>query len=392
MSANSNQHFVPQFYLRRFSEDGSSLNLVLKSTGETLSGAPIRGQCSKRKFYGTAPHLDDFLRFLEGSVSSFLGLFAGETPRRLPDHEDVEHLLCFLTTQMHRTPRAGEVGEAFEREFDRIIRRGSPSSRGLPDHLRAKPLDHMSMCRIAVKIYPALVDMMLVRICAPKGAEFVTSDNPVILANKAGEQNRVPHAVGLSNSGLILIYPISPKYCLMFYDGGIYKTKHDRALTVFANRSDVQKINRLQYINCTSAVYFKNEVDALVDASINYFSEAPSQRIELTEYVLDEENRTQSRYRRFRDGLDEGHGKGGIIGFHHKPIEARLSTSFLSYRSRLKYEDSGTAAGYVRNRKLLDCTDEYSELLAAGKVKPFTFHEFYANAAKNDTKPNLIGE
>ena len=47
-----NHHYVPQFYFRRFSQDGHSICLLTRATGKTVALAPIKGQASKVGYYG----------------------------------------------------------------------------------------------------------------------------------------------------------------------------------------------------------------------------------------------------------------------------------------------------------------------------------------------------
>ena len=54
MSERANQHFVPRFYFRNFSEDGARIHLLHRSSGRTIINAPIRGQCVKQRLYGSA--------------------------------------------------------------------------------------------------------------------------------------------------------------------------------------------------------------------------------------------------------------------------------------------------------------------------------------------------
>lgn len=54
MSANKNQHYVPQVYLRAFSEDnnGKSISVFLIEAEKEIQRAPIKSQCSSDYFYG----------------------------------------------------------------------------------------------------------------------------------------------------------------------------------------------------------------------------------------------------------------------------------------------------------------------------------------------------
>lgn len=379
MSVNNNQHFVPQFYLRKFSNDGSSINLVTRKAGRVVKGASIKGQCSKRRLYGSGPFLDDFLTYLESNVSELIGVFGGQTPRFAPNQADVEKFLCFLTTQIYRTPKSNVIGEHFDKSFGDILARGSPEGYEFPDDIAGSRMTLERMCRMAIFFYPHLSDLMLVRVKAPKGCEFVTSDSPIILANKAGEQERLPNSLGLASSGLIITYPISPRFCLMLYDGGVYKFRHSSDMTVFSNSADVSKINRLQYLNCSESIYFKDERASDVSRLMRCFDERPDSLVELTEYISEGRSSDGEIYREFSDKTDMGHGTSSLVLFRQTGIEAKLNCSFISYRSRFQTYDSGSASGFFRNEYMTDLVEEYVAAMKTRKAQPFEFQKFVSS-------------
>jgi hypothetical protein len=53
MTEKLNHHFVPQFYFRFFSLNGRSIHLARICDGRVIRDASIRGQCARRRFYGS---------------------------------------------------------------------------------------------------------------------------------------------------------------------------------------------------------------------------------------------------------------------------------------------------------------------------------------------------
>lgn len=54
MAPKKNQHFVPKFLLRFFSENSTqkSIALMLRANGKIICGASIKSQCCGNNFYG----------------------------------------------------------------------------------------------------------------------------------------------------------------------------------------------------------------------------------------------------------------------------------------------------------------------------------------------------
>ena len=53
MADRKNQHFVPQYYFRFFSENARHISAILKKDGRFIENAPIKGQCATDNFYGS---------------------------------------------------------------------------------------------------------------------------------------------------------------------------------------------------------------------------------------------------------------------------------------------------------------------------------------------------
>lgn len=72
MAEKTNQHFVPQFYFRFFSNDGKSICMLNRKNGNAVNTAQIEGQASKKYFYGENLETENFLAETEGFFSSVL--------------------------------------------------------------------------------------------------------------------------------------------------------------------------------------------------------------------------------------------------------------------------------------------------------------------------------
>ncbi len=71
MANKANQHYVPQFYFRYFSKDGKSICALNRDNGSIIETASIKGQASKKYFYGDS-NVEDCLSEIEGIFSDAL--------------------------------------------------------------------------------------------------------------------------------------------------------------------------------------------------------------------------------------------------------------------------------------------------------------------------------
>lgn len=72
MPGNKKHHFVPRFYLKRFSADGRSINLYNLRSRRSVSRARLRNQCYRDYLYGKALTLEKAIAVTEDEVARIL--------------------------------------------------------------------------------------------------------------------------------------------------------------------------------------------------------------------------------------------------------------------------------------------------------------------------------
>ncbi|MDH6149441.1 MULTISPECIES: DUF4238 domain-containing protein [Paraburkholderia] len=102
MPDNKKHHFVPKFYLKRFSADGKSINaFILKSHRKILS-ANLTNQCYKEYFYGKTLDFEHALGQVEGDAASLLRKISEDNT--LPaGYNDRVALILYILLQIGRT-------------------------------------------------------------------------------------------------------------------------------------------------------------------------------------------------------------------------------------------------------------------------------------------------
>lgn len=377
MVENANQHFVPQFYLRNFSKDRKSINIALKKNGRIIDSASIKGQCSKRKYYDRIDGLDDLLRILETQASKWIAkVIEDGHASRLSNQGLYEAFLCFLTTQMYRTPQADTLGEAFHTGLHTVLEGDSIETGSQAEEILQTKLDHVDFASMAVTMYPVIFDLRLCHVRCGRGSEFITSDNPVILMNKAGEQGRVDFNTSLAASGLIIVYPISPKDVILLYDGGTYQTlTRGSEKVVWVNDEIVERFNQMQVNNARDAVFFQSKqsntfdlLGVLEDRSLSDIASVETVRV-----------RTETRDgREIYLGLRPGDNTADdeLILFKNIPVSYGFTAPFLKYRQRAEKYETGTGAGTLRSKIEFDIAEAYIDELKSRRLGILSFTSF----------------
>ena len=261
MANNKNQHFVPQAYLRGFGiknkdGDAKSIHLYAIGAGKFAFGASIRGQCSKNFFYGNVKALEDLLQHFEGSYgSSAAALERGEITT-----VHLAKAVQFFFLQFLRTPFQLEQRRNTVEEFSKLEINGQKAT---PDDYVFDPQREMQhQIYIFARHHNAFADLKPIVLLNHTAIPFITSDNPAIYTNRLYAQRYLDETAGTIQSGGIIYLPISPTKALFAYDGDVYQDASRENYFKINNENDVNRLNQLQVMRSSNALYFRSETDS----------------------------------------------------------------------------------------------------------------------------------
>lgn len=228
------QHFVPQLYLRQFSNNLSngkvSRTYVYVKQKNIIVSLPISGVASREGFYDFQENdqTQEMEKFFSVNVESDYSILLCEIIDefdkfgRIADNNR-RHLSYQISIQYLRTENARiSLSEAFEsvNEFidsqiqgrnisnNQSIR--SPSIIGSLEHLKFLMNDEN------IKLIANIIYKHKWRILrAPEGRNFISSDNPVLLM---GTPATSWSGVGFASYGAYVVFPIDAKHLLMTQD------------------------------------------------------------------------------------------------------------------------------------------------------------------------------
>lgn len=268
MSENKKQHFVPQHYLRNFKTGGSNqISLARIDSVLFVDGASISTQCQEDYFYDHDNQgLDDIIKYFECNLSPLFDKVSKSDLWSEVDLEDLKFLtvLFYMRTRKH----IEEVKQYPKKQVLEFIRIGIEKGE-IPEPNEDINEDSFDFTGVAsslirdnaVECWLEMCSMKCKLLEAEENSFFITSDNPVVLINPYfDKKDNLRSYVGFSRSGLQVIFPITPKKCLFYYDPFVYRFKNMSDDSMKIHDNDVSLINSLQVQNAEKCVYFSKPV------------------------------------------------------------------------------------------------------------------------------------
>ena len=254
-------HFVPRFYLTRFQSEPKRIHVYNLKRFTTFLNASLRDQCYKHKLYGSTDDNEDRLQVLEGLIAPHLRTVVSDGVLPSWNSEGYSAVLAFVAVQLLRTPGfASRINEVVDKMVKQAYS-GHPSLEGEDlDRLRIGFQDPVSA---ALKLLPEVLKALWplkAHLVVSRYDVFVTSDQPVYRYNQYCERIRGVGITGLSQRGIQMFVPLSPRHYLVLYDGVIYDARlTDRRRRVSRpTNSDIDSLNMMQLLSADKNIYFSN--------------------------------------------------------------------------------------------------------------------------------------
>ena len=136
MPSNKKHHYVPRFYLKRFSQNGKSIGIFNLPRKLKILNGNLKNQCYENYFYGKDPLIEHCLGDVEGAVARILKEIARS--QDLPKHfsHDYVVLLIFILIQFGRTKHSADVLDEMTDKFLKYLAEPKAKSEGIDLKLR----------------------------------------------------------------------------------------------------------------------------------------------------------------------------------------------------------------------------------------------------------------
>lgn len=262
MPKNKNQHIVPQFYQRLFSNDDETIGKYVIKTKEINLRSSIKKTACGNYFYedkdsiqSKGQTIESSIGVIESGASIAIKRLArdGETPLSSKEHQ---FLYTFIGLQILRTKafvkRTEDVSENTLKELNTKVKDVYPN---LVIKKDIKP--QIESLKHAASMTLSLLDLRckVLEISVPD-AFFLTSDNPVSQFNLFLYRNNI-YNQGPALVGALVFLPISPVKGVLLYDSQIYKIgTMKRNVVNIKLKSDVDSLNLLTCLNAYDELLF----------------------------------------------------------------------------------------------------------------------------------------
>lgn len=324
MAENRQQHFVPQFYLKNFSENKTHIHAYNIRTKETHY-TQIRTSCREKYFYGKNLEIEKFLSDVEAIQKKIIDEVISKKDVDLSSTDKHGVLLSFLLMQKYRTQSAKKDSNiSLNHFFDLIIKPRMKTNKNFEkyseeyiDGLKMESPDffYREGIPLALESFFAIMDLRPIVIGINSDKEFITSDNPVIFNNYV-DFKEYP-LLGLVSPGLQIICPLTSKLLLFLFDSDIYKLKN-----CSITGSDIDALNEIQILNCCENIFFRyKDVQEYVenfDIKNNHYNEEKQIRLKILDKKHDESKKEYSEIHRISGPKINYCQKFSFIGLNHE--------------------------------------------------------------------------
>jgi hypothetical protein len=369
MPDNKKHHYVPQLYLRRFSNDEKSVPTFIIKSLKVIPNAPIKSQCYRDYFYGNEPDFEHVLGIAEGRASTIFKEIA-ENNRLPTDPAMMFDLLLYVLAQNGRTSKEVERLNDMTNQYVKHIMRPWMEERGVdPDVVDVGIRDAARFSTaMALSLYPLLLDLDARLLLNDTAEDFIVGDDPVVEYNQFMTFRQYASNHGYASKGLQLFFPIDHRRTIMYFDGDTYGLPGQHNSTVvLPDQRDVYGLNILQMCSAENTVYFKNinqDVAAIYKRASAYRDDR------LNTFVAEPME-------------DHGPFKRQTISSSRVVQNTNLSLSFVRFRSaakrwrddylRMSKREKLVPAVIVRNEQILADFKQFSKLVEAGKYHRMQF-------------------
>lgn len=267
MSKHKNQHYVPQFYFRFFTDDDLIESYYLGEK-KFFTGS-IDNLCSRDYFYSKNEKLEKSFSKLEGKWANLLRSIVDEKTFSHFSIHDWIQLRWFLLFQMYRTRRSkDEMKKNIMNLIAQAIR--NPFTKNETD--LDKAAEKLEEGKLAIEgpysltllknSYPfgiLIEDLYPLILINKTDREFIFSDQPVFIYNSYFHDKRDIGVLGLQNRGIQLFCPLGKNIMLILFDSKCYTASDDNYVLELNKEQDTDKLNKLQVLRSQYNVFFTQD-------------------------------------------------------------------------------------------------------------------------------------
>jgi hypothetical protein len=224
-SAQTNQHWVPQFLLRRFACGASRKQIcVFDKLNERSFTDAIRNVASSKAFYdcevnGEPQSIDPLLTKMESAASNFVAGIVNSRSLTGLSETGRKMIALFAAVQMVRTEsQRKQLKSMIDDVANALLKMGADLNKvdgfEFLDEEQTRAHSIVSLRKLAASLMPYFLDKCWVLYSTAKDDPFYISDNPVAMFNS--NQDPLRGTLGLRVPGIEVHLPLSSTLSLAF--------------------------------------------------------------------------------------------------------------------------------------------------------------------------------
>tara|TARA_Y100000310_G_C20646638_1_gene797024 strand:+ start:360 stop:1484 length:1125 start_codon:yes stop_codon:yes gene_type:complete len=265
MAKNKNQHYVPQFYFKKFSKDGRTICLFNINSKKFVESANIKGQCSKSYFYSKNTQIEKEFSLLEGLGNNLISEIIKNQNISCLNEQEKQNLKSHILFQHGRTEYARDAEEETANAlFDMLKpnflqyakKEGLKITKEEVNDMKIKSNSKTSLL-VSMMSGPLLHDLDMILLENKTQMDFIFSDNPVVFFNSFFNEKTWQGTQGIASTGLQIYFPLNSKFALFIFDPNFYEFTNKEIIKI-RNELDIQRLNGLQIIYCNANIYFED--------------------------------------------------------------------------------------------------------------------------------------
>lgn len=349
MPSYKQQHYVPKCYLRGFAIDNGKKGIHVFNIQRVamIFGASIKGQCSSKDFYGSNLELEKSFQ----GVETIYGHHLTKTIKQplKTDKPSLQFFREFSILQYFRTYAAKERVQLMHETMQSEIFDGRTSE--IPEDFK---LSGQDILMLALSMYTSgrkvALDLEKTLVINRTKFDFLTSDDPIVMANKFHDIFLNTSNFGLGSSGTLLWMPLTPRLAFLAYDKDVYYSDSKSGNIIeIKNRRDVASFNELTVLKSHENLYFSNwdKKQQVLDSFENCSDERPENWHTAATFVPHEKREGGEVYRRANDSERITASESLVTVSMFYPRPSRWPKT-LKIKSSPETFSNGSAIGHVR--------------------------------------------
>lgn len=257
-------HYVPQFYLKNFSNNKKSVGSYMRQYKKYIKEASIKKQACKDYLYGEDGRLENYLMELEKKWSKIITNIINDKikPKRKEDYLDL--LMFILVSEARNLKTADTITNQVDFLYKKILEEDPQfemSDEEFKNMVIAPEVPNSLAIESAIKGSLYLLDLNFTILINKTDRKFITTDNPMVKYNQFYIHRNYDRGYGIANVGLQIFMPISPELCICLYDSKVYNCNLNQDGNIDIIRSkQIDEINKIIYLNSYKTIFFNDSV------------------------------------------------------------------------------------------------------------------------------------